>query len=929
MPAHTKIVPPGTVGSRDGESGLGDDTQATQGALDVGEASGSTHSKPENTPVFPKDSSSTGVIPAANPQITINHERGATSPSSAVQTFRDELQSAFDEPYLQAEVPNVHVQTPHSDGEGSDIDEMITMLPLASHYDISRKPGGKSRSHRLSVDSREQGRRTITPKGSHSSLSQAAPTVEPAPRFFGMSDDKPSQVALPPAMEGPVASNDQEGEAYLQESTTSAQSEVGNDESTRSTRSPSVRSLKRQASTDSDLYTCSITDVKPMERTPLATKASSFVLDAHEESIRGDQLSYSTTADNATEDQASHSSGADKNPFQDPRESHRSSPVMSARDPSILSAKVESLHWTKAGVDLGDVDHRTSVAAPAAPDVPVKAQTAPAAFVDGRASIENVSINEQDENRAPPSQNGAAFPLHDRSPLSHTTSAGSIPRKEVGSSNRAQRSYSEQLGPRIVLSEEPGAKPSDSGSLDAMMPPPTRPPPIPPRPTHASSIANQMASLSPTTSFDIGRRWSNESAVPRHMQSSTVASSPVERDESTNETLSTVSSSDRSDKQTASSPLTSASNTIATSLSHPPDSLRGQAQADLLKLQQELTAAKSRGDTNAQKASLQQSADVIRKAYLSTSAATYIGEGRPSNQAESSPKGKTNRTSLVPKKKSMSLLSIVNKKSRQTDLHEAARTGNMDSLRSVLEEKVNINARGDRLKTPQMEAAMRSHLHILQTLKEFGADEFAVDATGRNVLHMAVMSNQPKAVSWLIEAYPPAAHDVPGRKSSRLAWATEAISGSRSSKILHEASDAEGSRPLHLAAKLGLPDMVTLLLDRGCDAESKDNWGRTPLIVASMINRLDVIERLLYRKVDVRAQDVQGMTALHWAARLNHSGVISRLLRHKSPGVATQGTYRSAMHVWLKECYDQNGDLPIHAAARRGHLIPVQMLKGE
>ena len=918
------------MGGRDGESRPGDDTQATQGALDVGEVLGTTHSEREDTPPLSKSSPPTGVTEVAKSQGTTNHEPVTSSPSSAVQTFRDQLQSAFDEPSLQVErqIPNVHVQVSHSDTEGSDIDEMITMLPLASHFDISRKPGGKSRSHRLSFDSRDQERRTITPKGSHSSLSQTAPTMEPAPNFFGMSEDKPPQMASPPAMEDPVTSDDQRGEAYLQGSTTVAPSDMEIDESTRSTCSPSVRSLKRQASTDSDLYTCSITGAKPMEGPLLATKTSSLASVVHEEDVHADQLSYSSTVDNATEDQASHSSGPDRDPFQDPGESHRSSPVMSARDPSILSAKIESLHWTKTGDGSGNTNHRISVPAPGAPDVPVKAQTAPAAFVDGRASIENASINEQDEERAFPSRDGAAFSPHDRSQLSHTTSAGSIPRKEVGSSNRAQRFYSEQLGPTIVLSEEPGPKPRDSGLLDSMMPP-ARPPPIPPRPTHASPIANRTASLSPTISSDIGRRWSNESAVPRHLQSGTVASSPVERDESINETLSTVSSSDRSDRQTSSSPLTSASNTIATSLSHPPDSLRGQAQADLLKLQQELTAAKSRGDTNAQKASLQQSADVIRKAYLSTSAAAYIGDGRPSNQAGSPPKGKTNRTSLMPKKKSMSLLSMVNKKPRQTDLHEAARTGNIDSLRSVLEEKVNINARGDRLKTPQMEAAMRSHLHILQTFKEFGADEFAIDATGRNVLHMAVMSNQPKAVSWLIEAYPPAAHDVPSRKSSRLAWATEAISGSRSSKILREASDAEGSRPLHLAAKLGLPDMVTLLHDRGCDAESKDNWGRTPLIVASMINRLDVIERLLYRKVDVRAQDVEGRTALHWAAGLNHSGVISRLLRHTSTGVATQGTYRSAKHVWLKECYDLNGDLPIHAATRRGHLIPVQMLKGE
>ncbi|KAL8766863.1 MAG: hypothetical protein Q9209_006459 [Squamulea sp. 1 TL-2023] len=381
--------------------------------------------------------------------------------------------------------------------------------------------------------------------------------------------------------------------------------------------------------------------------------------------------------------------------------------------------------------------------------------------------------------------------------------------------------------------------------------------------------------------------------------------------------MSTVSSSDRSEAQTISSAITSVTNTIATSQSQTPDAVRSQAQSELQKLQQQLSAAKSRGDSTAQKASLLQSAEIIKKAYLSQSAAKAID----STQNGTSPsKSKTKRLSVKPRK-SMSLLTIVGRKSKQAELHEAARTGDNDTLRSLLEDKVNVNARGDGLRTPQMEAARRSHLHCLQTLKDFGADEFLGDGSGRNVLHMAVLAKQPKAIAWLIEAYPPTAPDIPGQKSSRMAWATEAITGSRSSKILREASDGEGCRPLHIAAKLGLPDIASLLLDLGSDIEAKDNWGRTSLIDAAMLNRLEVVEMLLNRGADTSLEDVEGLTALHWAAKSNHLGVLRALLAN--------GNARFGNQSWFKDWYTKNGDLPIHSASRNGNIEPMKLLKGD
>ncbi|KAL8667905.1 MAG: hypothetical protein Q9202_000370 [Teloschistes flavicans] len=818
------------------------------------------------------------------PEEAIEPENGSVS--SAVETFKDQLKSAFEEPVVQNSGQNVAVQEQSSDSIGgeSDDDEMVTLLPLASHFDISRKPENRDRTlHRLSLSSRNDDGRTITTRDSRSVASTHDGAALPnTTRVVDLQDIERKDEGI---------ANVNDGQEISAEPALSRTSSPQTRTSGTASRNSSFRSLRRQPSTDSDLYASSIT-----EKTAAVPQTLQRV-----PSTRSDLYASSIAAEK-------------RGSLEDNDDEKTIHPAFRKQSPLLdHGADDVALHEFAKGAPSLEASGFEQIASNATDKIIPK--TAPAALYKG-AHTSPKTIYASEDNSQITQPHSAPIPAQgSRSPIHQSFSTNNMPRKEDSDSDSARRANSEQHGLRIILTPEVGLKNIPNSSSNIMAPP-GRPPPPPPK---HSSTARLITTLSPTASLDTGRRWSTEAPMPRHMMTGALTASPIERDESINETLSTVSSSDRSDRQTASSEMNSSSNTIETSLAsapaHPPDTLRGQAQNDLHKLQLELTAAKSRGDTTAQKASLQQSMDVIKKAYLSTSAAQATD---PPTKLGSPSKAKPSRMSLMPKK---SLLSMVGKKSKQTDLHEAARTGDIDILRSLLEDKVNINTRGDRFITPQMEAARRSHLHILETLKEFGADEFAVDGSGRNVLHMAVMANQAKAVSWLIEAYPPAAHDVPGRKSSRLAWATEAVMGSRTSKILREAADGEGSRPLHIASKLGLPAMTSLLLDHGSDIEAKDNWGRNPLIVAAMINRLNIVEILLKRGTDCKVQDVQGMSALHWAAKNNHYEVARLLL--------TAGNSSSQSAKWVHKYYDENGDLPIHAATRKGHRDVVSLLKGD
>lgn len=68
------------------------------------------------------------------------------------------------------------------------------------------------------------------------------------------------------------------------------------------------------------------------------------------------------------------------------------------------------------------------------------------------------------------------------------------------------------------------------------------------------------------------------------------------------------------------------------------------------------------------------------------------------------------------------------------------------------------------------------------------------------------------------------------------------------------------------AATYGAPKHVRLLLDHGCQIESRDRNQRTPLILAAHENSAEVVRLLCDRGAQLNAQDKYGHTALSWAA---------------------------------------------------------------
>uniref|UniRef100_A0A667WYV2 Cyclin-dependent kinase inhibitor 2C (p18, inhibits CDK4) n=1 Tax=Myripristis murdjan TaxID=586833 RepID=A0A667WYV2_9TELE len=113
------------------------------------------------------------------------------------------------------------------------------------------------------------------------------------------------------------------------------------------------------------------------------------------------------------------------------------------------------------------------------------------------------------------------------------------------------------------------------------------------------------------------------------------------------------------------------------------------------------------------------------------------------------------------------------------------------------------------------------------------------------------------------------------------------------------------------SAKGDLPE-VLFLLQNGADVNGCNKFGRTSLQVVKLGNP-DVARALLAAGADPNARDPTcGLTVTHDAAREGFLDMVHVLVEHRADVNAV----------------DFDGNLPLHLAAREGHLKVVQLLLG-
>ena len=179
----------------------------------------------------------------------------------------------------------------------------------------------------------------------------------------------------------------------------------------------------------------------------------------------------------------------------------------------------------------------------------------------------------------------------------------------------------------------------------------------------------------------------------------------------------------------------------------------------------------------------------------------------------------------------------------------ATKRGDVQEVRTLLEQGVEVNeASGDGM-TALHWAAERGDLEVAEVLIAAGASMKAGTRIGRYTpLHMAAKAGRAEMVVALIEA----------------------------GAAVNAATTNSGATPLHLAAISGSADVIRLLVQHGADVNSGDGAaGQTPLMLAAAYNRVDAIRALVEAHADpavttevvdlaARAERNEAMTHRFW-----------------------------------------------------------------
>lgn len=186
---------------------------------------------------------------------------------------------------------------------------------------------------------------------------------------------------------------------------------------------------------------------------------------------------------------------------------------------------------------------------------------------------------------------------------------------------------------------------------------------------------------------------------------------------------------------------------------------------------------------------------------------------------------------------------------REERLIQAAKTGDLDSIRALLDAGVGVEAKnpGDGW-TPLMWAAVRDQAPAVKLLIARGANREARDRKGLTALQAASRWGRKDGVGALIDA------------------------GARVGAV-----DDNGWSALMWAAFKGQTDMAALLLDRGADLEARDPEGMSPLMRAAMKGQDRTVTLLLARGARGGARSNDGETAADLAQRGGYADLARKL----------------------------------------------------
>jgi len=225
------------------------------------------------------------------------------------------------------------------------------------------------------------------------------------------------------------------------------------------------------------------------------------------------------------------------------------------------------------------------------------------------------------------------------------------------------------------------------------------------------------------------------------------------------------------------------------------------------------------------------------------------------------------------------LLSVAGLDAASSEVADAVMKGNKPAVRSLLQQKANVNAPQTDGTTALHWAARLDDIEMAELLIRAGANVSAANRVGATPLQLAALNGNAAMIERLLKA------------------------GANANAPLTK----DGDTALMMAARTGKTDAIKVLLDNGAQVNAKETWGgTTALMWAVSDGHLDAARMLVARGADINARS-------NYLPAANGRGFEGRLPIQAKPDQAVE-EYASG---WLT---------PLMFAARQGDLEIARVL---
>jgi ankyrin repeat protein len=225
-------------------------------------------------------------------------------------------------------------------------------------------------------------------------------------------------------------------------------------------------------------------------------------------------------------------------------------------------------------------------------------------------------------------------------------------------------------------------------------------------------------------------------------------------------------------------------------------------------------------------------------------------------------------------------------KLEEDKLRDAAEKGDIVTVRALLDQGVDINAKSVSGNTALLCAAQNNHSDMMRFLIDKGADVNAKgkdDGTGAaTAILFAATNGQADIVKLLLDRgadVNAATNKIYGNMT--LVGALSAGHSDVAKILIERGADTSNKYIIMIAAASSTPDVLRALISKGANVNARNTFidGHTPLMYAAETGNSDNVRFLIDNGADINARDwLAGYTALMMAADKKRMDVIRVLI---------------------------------------------------